>query len=156
MNNNIQQNNIFKTLQIIYGAFVLGVVIVTIVSFLLIENPSYEIELSNVFTIVVVVVTFGGLFLSDFLYKSLLSKIVSNQSLNSKLAQYQTATLVKGACLEAPAMLAIAVAFTSNNVTFLLISLFIAVIMYLKFPKKEKFKEEVTLNFEDKTKFDRL
>ena len=156
MDNNTQQHGIFKTIQIIYGALIAGIAVFTIVVFTMVENPNYTLDLEDIFTIVVPIAAIGGVFLSNFLYQSFINKISPSDSLSSKLTQYQTATLVKGACLEGPALLAVVATYITNNITFLLISLLLIVIMYLKFPKKEKFKEEVKLTFEEKSELDRL
>ncbi|MDY7393637.1 hypothetical protein UMM65_00135 [Aureibaculum sp. 2210JD6-5] len=156
MDNNTQQNSVFKTIQLIYGALIAGIAVFTIVVFTLVENMTYSLDVNDIFTIVVPITAVGGVLLSNFLYKSFINKISSNDSLSLKLAQYQTATLIKGACLEGSALLAVVATFLTNNITFLLVSLLLIVIMYLKFPKKEKFKEEVKLTFEEKSEFDRL
>ena len=156
MDNRAQQNGIFKTLQIIYGALIAGIVVFSVVAFILIDTPVYDIDITNIFTIVVPIMAVGSIFFSDSVYQSMVKRISPNNTLNSKLAQYQTATIVKGAWLEAPAFIAIVAAFQSNNIIFLFVSVLMAVIMYLKFPKKEIFKQEVKLSFEEKTEFDRL
>lgn len=156
MDNTTDQKGIFKTIQIIYGALIGGIAVFTIVVFTLIDNPTYEIDSNDIFTIVVPLFAIGGVFLSNFLYQSFINKIPRTASLNSKLVQYQTATLIKGACLEAPALLAVVATFLSGNIIFLGIALLLVVFMYLKFPKREKFKEEVKLSFEEKSEFDRM
>ncbi|WP_117883281.1 hypothetical protein [Aureibaculum luteum] len=156
MDNSAQQNGIFKTLQIIYGALIAGIVVFSVVAFILIDTPVYDIDITNIFTIVVPIMAVGSIFFSDSVYQSMVKRISPNNTLNSKLAQYQIATIVKGAWLEAPALIAIVAAFQSNNIIFLFVSILMAVIMYLKFPKKEIFKQEVKLSFEEKTKFDRF
>ncbi|MET2985228.1 hypothetical protein [Aureibaculum conchae] len=156
MDNNTNQQGIFKTIQIIYGALILGITVFTIVVFVMVENPNYALNFEDIFTIIVPIAAVGGVFLSNFLYQSFTNKISPNDSLNSKLTQYQTATLAKGACLEGPALLAVVATYLTNNITFLLIAMLLIVVMYLKFPKKEKFKEEVKLTFEEKSELDRL
>ncbi len=154
MDNGTQQNSVFKTIQIIYGAFVLGIILFSIFTYFSI-NPTFSIYTNDIFMVVVPVTALGGIVLSKFLYSSLINKISSNDDLSSKLAQYQSATLIKGACLEGPALLSIMATFITENSLFLLLALMLVGVMYLKFPKKEKFKEEIVLSFEEKTEFDR-
>lgn len=156
MDNNTQQNASFKTIQIIYGALIFGIVVFTIVVFTMVEIPNYIIDLKDIYTIVVPITAVGGVFLSNFLYQNFINKISASDLLSSKLAQYQTATLIKGACLEAPALLAVVATFLSNNIVFLFIAMLLVAVMYLKFPKKEKFAAEVKLSFEEKSEFDKL
>lgn len=156
MDNSAQQSGIFKTIQTIYGALIFGIIVFIIVVFTLAENPNYTIDSKDIFTIVVPIAAIGGILLSNFLYQSSINKISPSDSLSSKLNQYQTATLIKASCLEGPALLAVVASFQSNNITFLGIAMLLVVIMYLKFPKKEKFVAEVKLSFEEKSEFDRL
>lgn len=156
MNNSTQQNTNFKAIQIIYGALMVGIMVFTIVVFTLVDNPSYTINVRDIFTVVVPIAAVCGVFLSNYLYQSAINKISSKDALSSKLNQYQTATIIKGACLEAPALLAVVSTFLSGNITFLFIAMLLVILMYIKFPKKENFKEEVKLSFEEKSEFDRL
>jgi len=94
--------------------------------------------------------------LGNLIFNSLVGKAVTNSNLASKLTRYQSAILVRVACLEAPAFLAIAATFMTNNASFLLISLLMLVLMYLQFPSKEKFKTAFTLNMEEKSALDKL
>ena len=112
--------------------------------------------LLNIFVVVIPVIAIAGYFLSNLLYKLLLNKVTQSDDLSKKLSRYLTANLVKAVCLEAPAFISIAVTFITGNVVFLFIALLMALVMYFKFPSKEKFKVELTLNTKEKSELDRL
>ena len=153
MENSGNKYGIFKTIQIIYGAFILAVIVFSGVVFYGIEPQTFNLNVNDPFTIVVPIVAISSIFLSNILYQKMLEKIPTTSGLQSKLAHYQTATIVKGAVLESSALLTTVAAFVTNTISFLLITV---IVMYLKFPKKEKFKEEVKLTFKEKSELDRL
>lgn len=156
MSNSVDQKITFKTIQIIYGVFILAVIVFSGVVFYGIEPQTFNLNTNDPFTIVVPVVAISSIFLSNILYQKMLEKIPTTSGLQSKLAHYQTSTIVKGAVLESSALLATVAAFVTNTISFLLITVIIVIVMYLKFPKKEKFNEEVKLTFEEKSELDRL
>ena len=146
----------FKVLQIIYGAFIFGIITFSVVVLAILKSTTFVVDLNDMFTMVVPIVALGGMFLNEFLFKKQISNITTSDSLSSKLAKYQSATLIKGACLEGPALLAIVATFLSENLTFLGITALLVLVMYLKFPTKDKFMNEVTLNMNEKSEFNRL
>ena len=154
--NDLAQKGNFQTVQIIYGALILGVLVFTIIAFFLIANHTINIDVTNIFTILVPIAAILGVYLSYFIYNSILSKADTNVSLLSKLAKYQSALIIKAACLEGPAFLAIVAAFNSENVSYLLISMLMLLIMFMHFPTKEKFKSELKLNMKEKSDLDKL
>jgi len=148
--------NTFKTIKIIYTALIFGVLLFTILGYTLSDNPSFNLDMDITFMVAIPLVALAAYVLGNLLYNSLLNKTVTNSTLTSKLTRYQSAILIRVACLEAPAFLAIAVTFMSNNVSFLLISLLMVVLMYVQFPSKEKFKKEFTLDMKEKSELDKL
>ena len=146
----------FKTIQIIYTALMLGIFTFAVAVYAFAENHAFATDTSDVFIIILPVIAIGGIHLSNVLYNKLLNKNKSNDTLSSKLAQYQTAIIVKAACLEGPAFLAIAIAYVTSNMIFLAIALLLVLVMYMTFPTKEKFKNAFKLSLEEKSEFDKL
>tara|TARA_R110002073_G_scaffold72537_1_gene177118 strand:+ start:80893 stop:81366 length:474 start_codon:yes stop_codon:yes gene_type:complete len=146
----------FKVTQTIYGAFIFGIIAFSVVVFGILKSTTFAIDVNDLFTMVVPIVALGGILLSDFLFKNQINKITTSDSLQSKLAKYQSATILKGACLEGPALLAIVATFLSENLSFLGITALLVLLMYLKFPTKDKFVNEVTLSMKEKSEFNRL
>lgn len=156
MNSNSPSNNTFKTIQIIYTALIFGVLLFTILGYTLSGNPTFSLEADITFMVAIPIVAMTAYVLGNLVYNSLLNKTVVNSTLNSKLTRYQSAILIRVACLEAPAFLAIVATFMTNNASFLLISLLMVVLMYVQFPSKEKFKTAFTLDMKEKSELDKL
>jgi len=155
-NNTTPQKGFFKTLKIIYAALIVGVLIFTALTYLSIKETNTLITTNNLFVIVLPVLAASGYFLSNLLYKKILNNITSSDTLHKKMSRYLTANLLKAVCLEVPAFVSIAVTFVSGNIVFLCIALVMALLMYFKFPSKERFKSEVTLNMKEKTELDTM
>ncbi len=153
---NSSSKNIFKTIKIIYTALLFGVFTFTVLGYTLSGNPTFGIEGDSTFLIAIPVVALAGYMLGNLVFNSLVRKSTENSTLTSKLTRYQSAILVRIACLEAPAFLAIVATFITSNAAFLLVSLLMLVLMYLQFPSKEKFKNAFTLTMKEKSELDKL
>ncbi len=153
---NIPSKNIFKTIQIIYTALLFGVLLFTILGYTLSGNPTFNLDSDITFMIAIPVVAVAAYMLGNLVFSSLVNKTHRNSTLATKLTRYQSAILVRVACLEAPAFIAIAATFITNNATFLLISVIMLVLMYLQFPSKEKFKAAFDLGMKEKSELDKL
>ena len=149
-------NNYFKTIQVVYTALIIGILVLSAVLYYISNNLRYELELSNPFALVVVIVAASGIFLSPILYRSILNGIQSSANLKSKLNKYMTATIVKGALLEGPALLASIVAYITQNGLFFIVTALMLLVMYLKFPSKVKFLSEVQLSMDEKSQLNQF
>ena len=145
----------FKTIQLIYLAFILAVLVFTIVIIFLAEKPKYFTDMNDIFIYIVPVLSITGIFMSEYLFKTNLSSITSKDDLSSKLGKYTTATLIKGSLLEAPALLAAIVSHLSNDFIYLIFTAVLLLMMYLRFPKPSKFEGEVQLTMDEKSQFRR-
>jgi len=156
MNSSSPSKNTFKTIQIIYTALIFGVLLFTVLGYTLSDKPTFSLDIDTVFLVAIPVIAMAAYVLGNMLYASLVRKTVLNSTLDSKLVKCQTAVLVRVACIELPAFLAIAATFMTNNIMFLLISLLMLVLMYIQFPSKEKFKSAFTLDMKEKSELDKL
>ena len=100
MNNTIPFSAKFKTIQTIYGAFIAAVLAFSIVVYMSADNLVYIADMNDIFMTIVPIFSLVGIFVSNYIFKQLLSKIAVVDSLDEKFAKYQSATLVKGALLE--------------------------------------------------------
>lgn len=156
MENNTITKTSFKTIRIIYTALMLGIFIVAVAVYAFAENHLYTVDMTDVFFIIVPLVALGGAHLSNVLFNRLVDANKTSSTLDEKLAQYQTATIVRAACLEGPAFLAIAASFVTSNMVFIAIPLLLVLVMYVTFPTKEKFKTVFKLSMEEKSELDKL
>lgn len=146
----------FKTLQIIYGALIIGVVVFLFVVLYLVKNLHFTVDTDDVFTMLVPLMTFSGIVVSMILNKNFLGMILPEDSLQAKLSKYQTASIIRGALLEGPALIGVVATFMSGNYFFLLFSVVLIRVMYFYFPTKQKFTQAAQLSFEEKSKLDTL
>jgi hypothetical protein len=151
MNNTIPFSAKFKTIQTIYGAFIVAILAFSVVFYMSADNPVYIADMNDIFMTIVPIFSLVGIFVSNYIFKQLLSKIAVTDSLDEKFAKYQSATLVKGALLEAPALFAIVAVVVSNNLVYFVFTAVLVLLMYLRFPKLSKFEVEVPLTKDEKT-----
>ena len=156
MNNSGNIKSSFKTIQIIYGALIFGVLAMSVLIYSMLEDPIYKVDMSDKFFIIVPILTVIGIFLSSYLYRLNIDKIESRDSLPSKLAKYQSANIIKGAVLEASALFASVASLLTNNLLYLVFTLVLLVVMYLKLPTLLKFENEVVLDMKEKSELKML
>ena len=147
----------FKTLKIIYGALIIGVVaFLAIVLFLKKDNLHFAVDMDDIFTMVVPLMALSGIAVSVILNNGFQKMIQPEDTLQAKLSKYQTASIIRGALLEGPALIGVVATFISGNYFFLLFSVVLLIAMYLFFPNKERFAQAAQLSFEEKSKLDTL
>ena len=156
MNNSGNIKSSFKTIQIIYGALIFGVLAMSVLIYSMLEDPIYKVDMSDKFFIIVPILTVIGIFLSSYLYRLNIDKIESRDSLPSKLTKYQSANIIKGAVLEASALFASVASLLTNNLLYLVFTLVLLVVMYLKLPTLLKFENEVVLDMKEKSELKML
>lgn len=146
----------FKTIQIINGALIFGVLIFLMITFFLTKNPSFIYNDDSVFAILVPISLMLGAFLSSLLFKKQLQTIKKEENLQYKLGKYQSATIVRSALLEAPALLGIVATFITFNLYYLIFAGIALLLMVYNFPSKDKFTQDINLSFEEKTELNNL
>ena len=146
----------FMTIKTIYYAMMLGVIVFGAVIYYTAKTPAFNLDVNDIFIFIVPVLLVLGIFASNFIYKSLIAKIDTNLDLQTKIAQYTSATIIKGTLLELPALLAVVVASFTDNMLFLIFALLMLFVMYTKVPAKEKFEEEVPLTFNEKSELNSI
>lgn len=155
--NDTLKTGAFKTLQIIYGALIMGVVaFLAIVLFLKKDDLHFAVDMDDIFTIVVPLMTLSGIAVTAILNNNFMKMIQPEDALQTKLSKYQTASIIKGALLEGPALIGVVATFLSGNYFFLLFSVALLIVMYMYFPNKERFAQAAQLSFEEKSKLDTL
>lgn len=146
----------FKTIQIINGALIFGVLIFLMITFFLTKDPSFIYNDDSVFAILVPISLMLGAFLSSLLFKKQLQTIKKEENLQYKLGKYQSATIVRSALLEAPALLGIVATFITFNLYYLIFAGIALLLMVYNFPSKDKFTQDINLSFEEKTELNNL
>ncbi len=147
---------VFKTLQIIYSAFMFGIIVFLLVVLYQVNKLYFLINMDDIFTIIVPLMTLSGIVVSFILNNNFKKMLLPEDTLQVKLTKFQSASIIKGALLEGPALIAIVATFVSGNYFFLLFSIVLLLVMYLQFPSKQKFAQLAQLSFEEKSKLDTL
>lgn len=145
-----------KVVQIIYGALIMGVILLSAFLFYTLETPFFKFDKNDLYTIVVPVIGGSGVVISSIIYKKLLLKITAKDNLHHKLAKFQSATIVKGALIEGPALFSSFMVTQTNNLLFYVYTAVLVVIMYLLFPTKQRFEKDVTLRLDEKSQLNNL
>lgn len=86
-----------------------------------------------------------GYFLSNSVFKNMVHKIPEKLPLQSKLARYQSASLIKYAILEAPAFLALFAFLQSSNALYLTIAVTLIIYFFTQRPTEDKIKKALSL-----------
>ncbi|MBT8243784.1 MAG: hypothetical protein HKP48_01660 [Winogradskyella sp.] len=79
-----------------------------------------------------------------------MSQIKLDLPLNQKLTHYQTASIIRYALIEGPAILCFIITLISEQVSFLIIGWCILVYMYTIRPTKDKVLKDLRLSLEER------
>ena len=139
----------FKTIQIIYASLIIGVIAFFAFTVDTIPIKNFEYDDHTIFTLIVPIFFIIGVFLSHFLFQKSITKIKPADSLFSKLTQYQTANIMRGAPLEGIGFIAIVATSTTANYYYLIYGLLAILLMLVFFPTKNKFLNLIHLDATD-------
>lgn len=152
-----QINNIkFISIQIINGALIVGVSVFLAVVLSITENMFFDYNDQSEFKFIAPIILIIGFFAGSFLYKKQVQIINTEDNLQKKLRRYLTGTIIRTALLEAAALIGVIGTFTTANYYYLIFTGIALLIMIVNFPNKDKFSQELNLNFEEKNKLNSL
>ena len=126
-----------KTLQVIHLALLAGVSLAYFIIGDLFNISMPKLEGENLYYIFIPAIT---VLASNFLFKNVLAKIESNNSKMEKLAQYQTASIMRWAILEAGAFLILIL-----KPELVVFGLLLLLYLLLVRPTKEKIENELNI-----------
>ncbi|RDY58879.1 hypothetical protein [Flagellimonas nanhaiensis] len=145
-----------RTLSILHIALLAGPTLIGGIFYFQSKETHFSFnDTEDVFLIVVPVFAISGLFLSDFIFRQLIKKIPSKDSLRQKLARYQSASIIKYALLEGPAIFGAVAFFNTQNLAYLLIAGILVLYLALQYPTKDKIERNLNLRGEEKSQFNR-
>lgn len=112
-----------KTISILHLGLLAGPLIFGIFTYSTIKETKLDYSDTNdIFLFLVPFFAFSGILVGNILFKEQIEKLKNNNSLREKLSGFQTASIIKYALLEGPAVIGI-VAFNDNgNLLYLIIS----------------------------------
>ncbi len=145
-----------NTLNILHLAFFGTVLGFAVVSYVLVENHTLDLEnIDSIFFIATLVLSTLGVLGGSIIKKKVLEAAKSKNSLREKLGIYQTASLIRYATLEGPALFAIVSYILTEQFLFLLIAIALMGYFLLIRPTKSKIALELLLNREEQMQFNK-
>ena len=150
----VTPKSFLKTLSLIHLSLVAGVVIFGIMMYL--QTPNQEISINyegDVMFFVVPFMAIAGIFAGNYLYNIIITNLNSKKTLKEKLSGFQTASIIKYALIEGPALLGIIAFMNEGNQYFLLISLLLILWLLAQRPTRDRVERDLMLEGSLKSDF---
>jgi ABC-type multidrug transport system permease subunit len=145
-----------RTLTIMHLAFFGSILGFAIISYVLVKNHLLDFETIDLtFLIILLSLSIFGIVGGTIIKKNVLQTSKSKKSLREKLGIYQTATLIRYATIEGPALFAIVAYIITEQFIFLLIGSALLLYFLSLRPNKSKIATELQLNREHQMEFNR-
>jgi hypothetical protein len=143
----------FQTIKVIHMALMIGLILFSIVvMFLITSGPPREAHMESTILLAVAgAMTIMSIFLGPILYKQQLGKLHGTESLQLKMAAFQTAHIVRSALIEVGGLFGAIICIVSwglNGLVFTAISIGMFI---LKIPNSVMLKQDLRLTSEKKT-----
>lgn len=133
-------------------SLVIGLTIFTIIAITQGKGFNTSTDGSDRLLFLVPVLALLGYFGGKFLFKKMTFSLKENDSLETKLKKFQTASHIKYALIEAPAFFALFVYYNSGNALPLVIAICLLAYLFVQKPNKDSIRKELPLNKEEKNK----
>lgn len=131
-------------------SLVIGLSIFTILAISQGKGFNTSTDGSDMLLFAVPVVALLGYFGSKFLFKKMISSLNENDSLETKLKKFQSASHIKYALIEVPALFALFMYYNSGNALPLVIAICLLAYLFVQKPNKNSLFKELPLNKEEK------
>jgi hypothetical protein len=138
-----------KVLTIIHLAFLAGMALFALVTFMLTQSTAINFDTSDTYLFIVIPFAIVAVFGSMFMYNQQLSPLVNEPNLSGKLGIYQTACIIRYAILEGAALFSITVYLLTANFLYLLIALAIMSYFFAIRPTKDNIAGALSLSYEE-------
>ncbi len=150
----IKPSAYIKSLQIIHAALVLGPMLFGAFIFYQNERIITNFEMnSDPFLYIVPLVALLGYFASSFLFKKAVSKVTIDDSLIKKQTTYQTASILRYACIEGPTMLALVAFMDTRIILYGVLAVLLIAYLFTQRPSLQKLKQSIPLKQEEERLF---
>jgi hypothetical protein len=137
-----------KMLTIIHAGLITGIILFTLATFSITLQRGFSFS-ADPLIIIDIILPVLGIFVGNFLYKTLIAKISAESSLSQKIAAHQTASIVRFALLEGPALFSVVVYMLSGNMLFLVILAVILAYFISVRPTRNKMIEDMKLDYNE-------
>lgn len=150
-------NKFIRTLSIIHIAISLGTIILGIFFYSQYVGD-VKIDFSNskeLYFYLVPGLALIGVLGGNYMFQKKITELSNIKSLKEKLTEYQTASIIKYASLEGPAILGIFAFQEEGNLYYLFISIILIIILLAQKPSKVKIESEINLNYGQMNQFNK-
>ena len=143
-----------RTITIIHLALVAGVIMFAIVTFSITLNQKLDLSYSgDPMFFIVPIMAIAGILVGNYLYGNNIKALASKNTLQEKLAGFQTASIIKYALLEGSALLGIVAFLNEGNLYFLIISILLLLWLIMQRPTRDKIERDLMLEGTLKNEF---
>lgn len=143
-----------RTITIIHFALVAGVLMFGVVMFTITLNQKLDLSYTgDAMFFVVPIFAIAGILVGNYLYRKTIKELSSKNTLREKLGGFQTASLIKYALLEGPALLGLVAFMNEGNRYYLIISIFLVGWLFMQRPTRDKIERDLMLEGTLKNEF---
>lgn len=152
-----QPKDFMKSLQIIHGALLFGVV--AFCAYVAIDGENrlfFSYTDGKAFLYLAIIIAFIGNLTSKYLYAKMINQIPKKAALSEKAIKYSTAHVYRMAMLEFPALMCVIFTFQSNNSFYFILVGVLVFMMLVIYPTKNKFANDLELSDKEKSMLEKL
>ncbi len=120
------------------------------------NTPEPDIAFAQILRYVLLALSPAGIAAGHYIFKQMLAPVDVEFTLIDKMNRLQTATLIRSACMEMPALLGAVAAFITGDNSFLLFAAVIAVLFILWRPTLLTIAEDLKLSEEETSVLENL
>ncbi|MGB5556108.1 MAG: hypothetical protein WBM83_15740 [Flavobacteriaceae bacterium] len=150
----MKSGQFLRTLSIVHLFFVVGLVVFAIIAYWQLETFVTQIDGNDTLLYIVPVVALIGYFGSQFVFKQALKAIPKTDAIDTKLAKYKTATILKFALIEGAAILALIAFHGSGIVLYFVIGICLIAYLIVQKPNYERLKNDMALSLAETEQID--
>ncbi|TXN36918.1 hypothetical protein FVB32_01125 [Flagellimonas hymeniacidonis] len=138
-------------------SLIMGPILFGTVVYFQTQNASLNFsDTDDIYLMIVPIVAVSCIFLGNFIFKQSIRNIPKTIDLRQKLARFQTASIIKYALAEAPALFGVVAFMITGNMAYLTISVVLILYFFMLKPTKEKIERYLDLKGDEKSQFNRL
>lgn len=143
-----------RTISIIHLALVAGVLAFGLVMFFITPNQKLDFTYNgDVMFFIVPILAIGGIIVGDFIFRKNINVLAAKHTLREKLEGYLTASIIKYALLEGPALFALVNFMNDDNQYYLITAIFLLGWLIMQRPTRDKIESDLMLEGKLKNEF---
>jgi len=154
LNLRLTPNGFLKTISIVHLVILAGPFLFGIYAYLKSDPSKLDTQIpKDFFLYLLPLLAIFGYGAGLFLFKQQIKALSKKQALREKLAGYQTATIIRYALLEGPAMLGVILFLNSRNIIYLIVALLLVAYLFTLKPSKLKVENDLSMNSQEMAAF---